>query len=117
MQIEVRAFNAPWNMAVELLVVDKKDHRVLTTDKSSDKFQAEVRSYVDGEAFERSLHITIEAAQTLMDDLWQAGLRPTEGAGSAGAMRATERHLEDMRKLVFKMNTHILGGTDANATK
>lgn len=45
-----------------------------------------------------------QAAQTLMDDLWHCGLRPTEGAGSAGAMRAVERHLEDMRTLVFKSN-------------
>ncbi len=37
-----------------------------------------------------------------MDDLWAAGLRPTEGTGSAGALRAVERHLEDMRRLVFE---------------
>ncbi len=40
-------------------------------------------------------------AQQLMDDLWQCGIRPTEGSGSAGAMAAQTRHLEDMRKLVF----------------
>jgi hypothetical protein len=37
-----------------------------------------------------------------MDELWHAGIRPTEGAGSAGAMAATQRHLEDMRTLVFQ---------------
>lgn len=41
-------------------------------------------------------------AQNLMDALWDAGLRPSEGSGSAGAMAATQRHLDDMRKLVFK---------------
>jgi hypothetical protein len=41
------------------------------------------------------------AAQTLMDDLWAAGVRPTEGAGSAGAMAAVQKHLEDMRKIAF----------------
>jgi hypothetical protein len=40
-------------------------------------------------------------AQVFMDELWRCGIRPTEGAGSAGQMAATERHLEDMRKLVF----------------
>ena len=40
------------------------------------------------------------AAQLLMDDLWQAGLRPSEGTGSAGSLKATEKHLEDMRKIV-----------------
>lgn len=46
--------------------------------------------------------LNIQSAQRLMDELWQCGLRPTEGAGSAGAMAATQRHLEDMRKLVFE---------------
>jgi hypothetical protein len=41
-------------------------------------------------------------AQQLMDELWQCGLRPSEGTGSAGAMAAVQKHLEDMRTLVFK---------------
>ena len=42
-----------------------------------------------------------EAAQSLMDELWSAGLRPSEGTGSAGSLAATERHLADMRSLAF----------------
>ncbi len=42
------------------------------------------------------------AAQQLIDDLWECGLRPSEGSGSAGALTAVQRHLEDMRTLVFK---------------
>jgi hypothetical protein len=41
-------------------------------------------------------------AQQLMDELWGCGLRPSEGTGSAGSLAATQRHLEDMRTLVFK---------------
>lgn len=41
------------------------------------------------------------AAQELMDDLWRCGFRPSEGAGSAGALAATERHLADMRAVAF----------------
>jgi hypothetical protein len=41
------------------------------------------------------------AAQLLMDRLWECGLRPTEGSGSAGSLSATQKHLEDMRTLVF----------------
>jgi hypothetical protein len=48
-----------------------------------------------------SFTISVEAAQALMDSLWQCGLRPTEGTGSAGALAATQAHLADMRKLVF----------------
>lgn len=45
--------------------------------------------------------LQVHEAQRLMDELWQCGLRPTEGTGSAGQLAATERHLEDMRTLVL----------------
>lgn len=48
------------------------------------------------------------AAQVLMDDLWNAGVRPTEGAGSAGAMAAVVRHLNDMRSITEKLLGHKL---------
>jgi hypothetical protein len=50
---------------------------------------------------ELPLHIREQDAQMLMDELWQCGLRPSEGSGSAGAMAATQEHLKDMRRLVF----------------
>jgi len=57
----------------------------------------------EGQEIEPTLSLPIESAQELMDSLWQCGLRPSEGSGSAGALRATQNHLEDMRKIVFKM--------------
>jgi hypothetical protein len=50
-----------------------------------------------------TVRLSNDAAQVLMDDLWNSGIRPTEGAGSAGAMRAAERHIEDLRKIAFKV--------------
>ena len=55
----------------------------------------------DGDYFNPGIMLDDQAAQQLMDDLWRGGLRPTEGRGSAGSLVATERHLEDMRSLVF----------------
>lgn len=46
--------------------------------------------------------ITRDSAQDLMDALWDVGIRPTDGTGSTGQLQATERHLEDMRQLVFR---------------
>ena len=40
--------------------------------------------------------------QDIMDQLWQCGIRPSEGTGSAGSLKATQMHLADMQKLVFK---------------
>lgn len=42
-------------------------------------------------------------AQGLMDELWRAGLRPTEGTGSAGSLAAAERHLADMRGIALNL--------------
>ena len=48
-----------------------------------------------------ALQLHRDQTQDLMDKLWKVGFRPTEGKGSAGALAATERHLADMRRLVF----------------
>jgi hypothetical protein len=45
--------------------------------------------------------LTNDDAQVMIDELWRAGLRPTEGNGSAGAMAAQGKHLDDMRKIAF----------------
>jgi len=49
-----------------------------------------------------AMRLLDEQAQELIDKLWMAGYRPTEGKGSAGVLAATERHLADMRRLVFE---------------
>lgn len=43
-------------------------------------------------------------ATTLMDELWRAGVRPSE-IGTAGHLAATQAHLQDMRAIAF----HKLG--------
>ena len=48
-----------------------------------------------------ALQLEENQAQDLMDKLWMAGYRPTEGKGSAGALAATERHLSDLQRLIF----------------
>ena len=58
---------------------------------------------IENVAFEPFMELAPAAAQELMDDLWQCGVRPSEGSGSAGALAATERHLKDMQRLVFEV--------------
>jgi len=55
----------------------------------------------EGEMAPIAMSLSDLEAQALMDRLWSAGLRPSEGSGSAGALAATERHLNDLRRLVF----------------
>jgi len=62
----------------------------------------EVKRFDEGSYVEPFMNVDFTAAQGLMDELWHVGLRPSEGSGSAGALAATERHLKDMQRLVFK---------------
>jgi hypothetical protein len=114
MNFQLRAQAAPWNRGVELLILAGRktavfrgtEEPVSYPDGSGDVQPAEGSSlafieYPAGAKRQPSLELTMQAAQTLMDDLWQAGLRPTEGTGSAGSLAATERHLKDMQRLVF----------------
>jgi len=51
------------------------------------------------------LQLDKESAQQLMDDLWRAGLRPAElknTPDTSTALKATQYHLEDMRKIAFE---------------
>lgn len=47
------------------------------------------------------IYLAMGDAQALMDELWRAGVRPTEQLNSMAAIEAVKYHLEDMRKLVF----------------
>lgn len=87
----IHAQAAPWSRSIELLV------------KVGDSYGTNVtmETIPEDERLEPTISLKLDAAQELMDDLWRAGLRPSEGSGSAGSLRATEYHLEDMRRLVF----------------
>jgi hypothetical protein len=66
-----------------------------------------------GSIVEPMLRLGIQSSQQLMDELWQCGLRPTEGTGSAGSLKATENHLADMKRIAFTLlerpNVEITG--------
>jgi hypothetical protein len=68
----------------------------------------EVTREQEGGDFPPAFTLPMDAAQQLIDELWKAGLRPTEGAGSAGQLASTERHLSDMRMIAL----HKLGIAD-----
>lgn len=49
---------------------------------------------------QETMLIPHERAQRLMDELWKAGVRPSD-IGTPGHLAAVQYHLEDMRKLIF----------------
>ncbi len=96
-ELRITARPGNWWAGIELLVegydIHAKKRFVL---ESSYK---EVNRY---ERLEPSFTMDPKRAQELMDSLWASGLRPTEGAGTAGAMAATQRHLGDLRQILFE---------------
>lgn len=50
-----------------------------------------------------AIELPRKTAQELMDSLWECGLRPSEGSGSAGALRAVERHRDDLKEIVNRL--------------
>ena len=63
----------------------------------------ELKEIKEGEYAPPFLKITPTEAQQMIDELWNCGVRPSEGTGSAGALMATQSHLEDMKKIAFKL--------------
>jgi len=92
-QVQIRAIRADWNRSVRLGVFSEKF--MYKVERSAGTLYEEVQPFCD---------IDFKTAQTLMDDLWSCGIRPTEGSGSAGALKAVEDHLDSLRKITF----HIL---------
>lgn len=114
----VRAHKEPWLDGIRIGIVSV-DHsrpgphprtRALVVEKVI------VREVKPGAAMPGAdaLVLSDKQAQVLMDDLWNCGVRPTDGAGSAGAMAATQKHLEDMRVLTTKLVNNVLGVQNAD---
>lgn len=41
--------------------------------------------------------------QSMFNELWRLGFRPSDGTGNSGHIEALTYHLEDMRRIVFYM--------------
>lgn len=69
---------------------------------------------VDGESPIRddlgpTFSLANDECQGLMDELWRAGFRPSEGTGSAGALRQAEGHIESLRAIAFTLSGVVEG--------
>lgn len=109
--LTVRAFNAPWARAIEVLVHARQGRDNPELAEAVDLVWQPAPQL--GERTEPTFRLPYANAQMLMDDLWACGIRPTEGAGSAGALAATQAHLKDLQRLVFErpVASISLGGT------
>ena len=95
--VRFTAVRAEWNAQIELRAGVKMHDGTFSVARPM-VFEPTAR----GSAVPAFAAIEFEEAQRLMDALWQAGVRPTDGTGSTGQLAATQAHLADMRKLVFE---------------
>ena len=52
--------------------------------------------------WEPFLNLEYEEAQSLLESLWEAGVRSPQITSTLGEINATKHHLKDMQRLVFK---------------
>ena len=93
-EILIRAFDEPSMGKVGLYIV-KRLHGTVT--------HQGVLTWKEVEPFSRTppvVYLESDEAQRLVDSLWEAGLRPAQGHGTAGQLDATRSHLDDMRAIV-----------------
>lgn len=51
--------------------------------------------------------ISMESGQKLMDDLWNAGVRPTDSRDKSDIIQAKNEHIQDLRKIIFDFMTRL----------
>lgn len=98
-KLEVRARRDYWYNGVAFLIKLARGNGVVKS--------LTLEKIPEGETCDPTFKLDYTEAQQLMDELWACGIRPTEGAGSAGAMAAVQKHLEDMRALVFNKEMRV----------
>lgn len=103
--LEFRAQRAPWHPEREIHIFVIGRHLSGQERKVGFGLPLVLEQQVSAMGVERRpcFSLTPEEAQKLMDELWRAGIRPVEGAGSAGQLSATQAHLDDMRTIAFKV--------------
>lgn len=98
----IRAHRAHWSDDIDIAIIKYLKSGKIGIGKLTLKEQEEgslIEPILTLSGIDQQLNNT---AQVLMDDLWDCGIRPTEGHGSVGQLKATEEHLADMKKIAFK---------------
>ena len=97
-ELRIVARKEDWEGKIGLLICDMEGNKKTGVVRPSD---IAVTKTDDVVPVEPSLHISLQSAQILMDELWNCGIKPAKYDGNKGQLKAVEYHLEDMRKIAF----------------
>ena len=95
-KLEIRLLRAPLSWGPDTIEMYILDHETRSAVK-----ELVFEAVNQGEHIPVATRFKEDIAQQMMDQLWQAGLRPSEGTGSAGSLAATQNHLADMKQIAF----------------
>ena len=91
--LEARAERSYWTDTINIyLRAQHGDKRFVVTDLVLTEFDPDNPVELQPLKFEK------ETAQRFMDELWNCGLRPSEGTGSAGAMQQAQDHIVTLKR-------------------
>lgn len=97
METLIRAQRELWTDMIAIHMAERKPFGLFVAQAATFTEQP------DGSFHEPFLRLRLDDAQRLMNELWDCGLRPSEGTGSAGSLKATENHLADMKRIAFTL--------------
>ncbi len=96
----MQKWHAQYNIArggYELMGFEERDGRRMVMRGEITVTDYEPGSYIS----EPTLTFTEDEAQQIMNELWNTGLRPKNGAGAVAHTESLQAHLEDLRTVAF----------------
>jgi len=106
MTIKIDAGKDYYERAIGLYIFDIPDY-AFTSDGVEHRVSivTEIKMEVatPGTYRDPSFKISLEAAQGLMDALWNCNIRPTDQQDRSGEISALKAHIADLQRLVFSM--------------
>lgn len=98
-RLSLRLYAAPWRDAFECYLIQelRPGHRAVGRPNIELVTLPEEPALIAQP--EPTFTLPSEAVQQLMDELWRAGVRPSDQQESAGELAATRAHLADARDL------------------
>ena len=90
--IQFDVYNSSWRFGLDIRMVQKKEGKIYLAQPVT------MVEHKDGESANATMNLMKNESTALMDALWRAGVRPSNGEGNVGMIGAMKEHMADLRK-------------------